>query len=95
MDTFDYVLSSSDDDSPENKSQIRVARDKSEYDKLSDDVCKTSDITKVSHVRDVGGIVHERAMSRDQSPRRLDTRSELASLSVSLPQEYPIVSSRT
>ena len=63
-----------------------MARDKSDVDKLSEE-CKTSDITKVSHVRDVAGIVHERVTTREQSPRQLDTRSELASLSVSLPPE--------
>ena len=95
VDTVDYDLSSSDDeaeaqerDIEDDDLRVRIARDNirtgispAKTD-LSD--AKTSDITKVSQVRDVSGIVHEVAphvspnASAVSASQKLDTRSDLS-----------------
>ena len=55
---------------------------KSDEGGLQSEDCKTSDITKVSHVRDVGAIVHERFITQRSDPsKNIEIRSELESLS--------------
>ena len=86
VDSIDYELSSSDDEKhgPSKEAfiddfEITIARDSIGYSPAKTDVsdAKTSDITKVSQVRDHGGIMHEIAPSVGAS-QRLDTRSDLS-----------------
>jgi len=75
VDSIDYDLSSSDDEKQtkmkdiDDRSdfQITIARDKLALDvspcKTDVSDAKTSDITKVSHARDIAGIMHEKMAS--------------------------------
>ena len=93
VDSIDYDLSSSDDEKNgapdkdiEDDIRIRIAQsnDITGISPAKTDIsdAKTSDITKVSHVREVSGIMHEVPASANASAvsvtQKLDTRSDLS-----------------
>ena len=86
IDSIDYELSSSEDEKPVSVKEthisdleITIARDNFGLSPAKTDVsdAKTSDITKVSRIRDLGGIIHENSPSVSAS-QRLETRSDLS-----------------
>ena len=89
VDSIDYDLTSSDeendgalpDKSIGDNLEISIARDRSNKQSPGNETdmsdAKTSDITKISHVKEVAGITYEKAPSVSAS-QQLDTRSDLS-----------------
>lgn len=94
VDSIDYDLSSSDEehnkvlpaaDNRDDDFDISIARDAGVSPAKTDiSDAKTSDITKVSQVKETGGIMHELAPSVSASQHRLETRSDHLSQAASM-----------